>query len=499
MGQLSPRSVSYRPNEYRSPASSSYQGMPSRPANDPLRAKNPYVKKGRVSAAELASRRQARMTKDFARLSRQAAMLGRTVAAPGYGSLAGIAGKAFARFIPLIGIGLTVYELYEWYRQRQGVGAYWSMPSGWVQSISCSPSLAGSALRDVSRASWVHQCYIGQTVSNSYSTTHRHRILWGQSNGIGTLWSVLGSWQWPGALPNDNGVATWNPEVLPSYEPVDLPAVNPAIDPMSLPIMEPVPMPQPLPYRLLPYLRYNPYRVEQSERHNEVPGTPKPAPAPKPVPAPQPVPSPNAPPASTPGTPGAPRPPAGRLDPRIRQTRPTRKRPGRKTKERKVRDKLGLVRWALSQTTEAFDIVDALHRALPKDCRAKPVWDPDGVSPGRNPYGKNDALRDKKATNKWTDPDGVVHKVYGYGFTPRGVAQPLDKANQNLYRAPNPYEKAKAVYRCYERLNIGDALFYWAKAQLVDKAIGKLNRGAQRQGQRFNPNRPITWTGGPAL
>lgn len=49
-----------------------------------------------------------------------------------------------------------------------------------------------------------------------------------------------------------------------------IPAVHPAIDPFSLPIMKPVPMPEPLPYRALPYVRSNPWRVYNNEAGNVV-------------------------------------------------------------------------------------------------------------------------------------------------------------------------------------------------------------------------------------
>lgn len=490
MGSLNPREVSYRPAEYRSNPATGYQGLPGKPSNDPLRAKKPWHRKPKVGAAELQTRRQARAAKEYARLSRQAAALGRTVAAPSMGALAGIAGRAFGRFLPVIGVGLTLWDLYEFYRSYQGRDAFWSMPTGWTETLRCSPTLAGSALRDVSRATWVHQCYIGQAVANTYNTTHRHRILWGQSNGLGTLWSVISSWQWPGALPNNNGVATYNPAHVPQWDPVDLPVINPAFDPMVLPINKPVPTPQPVPWSMLPYMTRNPYRVEQSERHNEVPkGRVEPAKPTQPVPQPAPAPAPSAPPASSPGSTPA-RPPAGRLEPRIQRTRMTRTRPRRRTKERKVKDKLGLIRRVLSQTTEVFDLVDALHKSLPKNCKARPVWAPEAVRPGANPYGRSDAQRDRQAT---------IKDQYGYGFTPRGVAIPLDRANENLYRKPTPYEKARAVYKCMDKVDIETALYEWAKSQLVDKIVGKANRKAQRETRRFNPNRPISWIGGPAL
>ena len=109
-------------------------------------------------------------------------------------ALAGVA-RMGLRLVPYIGTAYTLYELYNYYRWYSGASAYWQMPSGWVETIRCNPTLAGPALRDVSRASWVHACYIGQSVSNTYSTTHRHRILWGQGNALGTLWNTISSWE----------------------------------------------------------------------------------------------------------------------------------------------------------------------------------------------------------------------------------------------------------------------------------------------------------------
>lgn len=413
-------------------------------------------------------------------------------------SLAGVA-RLGLRMVPWIGIGVLAYDLYERYRYYAGRSGEWIAPAGWVKTTTCNPPVAGPALRDVSRAAWVHSCYIGQTVSNSYSTTHRHRILWVQSNPAGTLWNAKDSWEWPGALPNDANVVTWQPARNPHWEPAIVPEYSPMLDPMVIPIGIPMVTPQPIPYPLIPYLRGSPFRVEQSERHYQpaisqdpfgrdpwwiIRNRPRPQEQPRPNQIKWPTPQPGQ---------------RGQLHPQV-QFVPARLRPpGRRTHERKVRDNVGMFRFLVGNVTESFDFIDALHDALPRACKAKPVWDPGAVNLGRNPYGKREVFRREQATNTYVDADGVRHRIEGYGFTPRGVPIPLDRANQNLYRKPNPYEKARAVYKCLDQIDIGEALLNLAVEKAIDIAFGRGAKSIRRTEARWSLRKEPHMLWGPAL
>lgn len=120
----------------------------------------------------------------------------------------------------------------------------------------------------------------------------------------------------------------------------------PSAFPMSQPIRAPAPQPRPLPWISVPIVRIDPDLIEQTDRGNDPPGTPKPRPEPDrdfevwPEVRPQP-----------PIPPGPP-------------VWPTRPPPG--DKEVKLRSRLLGITWKIvNPITEAVDFVDALYDALP--------------------------------------------------------------------------------------------------------------------------------------
>lgn len=324
-------------------------------------------------------------------------------------------------------IGNALAEILQ---QADGEEAHWDAPAGWTETLRCNPLLAGSALRDVSRAAWVHQCYIGQAVSNTYSTTHRHRILWGQANPAGTLWSVKQSFEWPGALPNNNAAMTFQPQMYPINPSVTDPGVA-SIDPAYRPGTRPLKTPLSVPYHLRAGRPDNMFfqqgygtRVQPQAGNRVVIIPPK--------------------------------------GPAIVVTRPpAAKPPPANVKERKAKlSKHGVdIMRIVGVTTEALDVLDCLHEALPTKYWAKGVkLDKPSVSPfAKNYFGKGE------------------------------------------YRAPSPQEKARAVLDNIDKVDMVKFGTCVLQEQLEDFVIGKTSKKVRENTRRHNPNRPFGWLVGPAL
>lgn len=341
----------------------------------------------------------------------------------------GLFGKVspWGRVLDVLDIGSVLYDQLQ---QYEGEEAHYDPPQGWTETLRCNPLLAGSALRDVSRAAWVHQCYIGQAVSNTYSTTHRHRILWGQSNPAGTLWSVKQSFEWPGTLPNDNGVMVFQPERLP----INLSVNNPGVASIDAAYNKGTPSKTPLsvPYHLRAG-RPNNMFFEQGYSHGEA--------------------VPQA------GNQVTIIPPKG---PPIVVTRPAHDRiPSKNVKEKKVkltRNGVDVLR-IVGVATEALDVLDCLHSALPPKYWAKGVKQ---ETPSISPFAKN---------------------YFGKGD----------------YRAPSPQEKARAVIDNFDKIKWVKAGSCLAQEQLEDFIVGKVSKKVRKNTKQVSPNRPFGWLVGPAI
>lgn len=137
--------------------------------------------------------------------------------------------------------------------------------------------------------------------------------------------------------------------------------------------------------------------------------------------------------------------------------------PGRGVKERKVRVH-PVLQWTLrhvvNTVTERVDDIMCAVEALPRGLRPKPVWVPgSGVQDG----GELQRPRKKgKANYRWT-PKGWKHEV-------------------GRYRAPTVQEDLEALYRHWDKIDVGKFLICLAKNEIEDTLIGALGHAA---GKRF--------------
>lgn len=266
----------------------------------------------------------------------------------------------WGRVLDVLDVGSALLDMLG---QYPGEEAHYDAPAGWTETLRCNPLLAGNSLRDVSRAAWVHQCYVGQSVANSYSTTHRHRILWGQANPAGTLWSVKQSFEWPGALPNNNGVMVFQPERLP----INLHVTDPGVASIDAAYNKGQPSQTPLsvPYHLRAGRPNNQF-FQQGYSHGEA--------------------------VTQTGNQVTIIPPSG---PPIVVTREkTNRLPSKKVKEKKfklTRNGVDVLR-IVGVATELNDVLDCLHEALPPKYWAKGVkQETPSISPfAKNYFGKGD-------------------------------------------------------------------------------------------------------------
>ena len=199
--------------------------------------------------------------------------------------------------------------------------------------------------------------------------------------------TTFGNWQKAGTAPPNPMPNNWNPNVwLPHLRPEEqpfgeqpqAPEVPETVDPMQKPIMRPEVGHKPLPYRMLPGRGYNPYRAwgEQSQRGNVAPRDQR-VPGSENWPGFIRLPRRDSPPlVETPGQPG----PdieitTGKRHATAGQpSRHFKRRPGRRTKEKKIviTAKKGLWYQFYNLNTEAKDLIEAFWEALPLKYRRLP-------------------------------------------------------------------------------------------------------------------------------
>ncbi|QCS37094.1 hypothetical protein [Tortoise microvirus 53] len=258
-----------------------------------------------------------------------------------------LAARGAARFIPVIGTALTVYEIYEWWRAGEIVP---EVPehielNGWSHVGHCPRGSGGWTHRGwgdqpatQTQINQANSCLGGQGLSvwlpwgSPYPANSRTLIGFKETHRLGTtpygevrdVFSrpVGGTVTWPEYVPYSPAVL---PEVVPS--PRSIPEVHPGIDPFSVPPLAPVAPPVPLPVRALPYRVSNPMRAEQSVRGHGV--------NPRAVP---------------------------RVNPR-------RRPPGVRERKFKLTISGSIVSNAFSFVTEGADVVEAIYEAIPESIR----------------------------------------------------------------------------------------------------------------------------------
>lgn len=249
-----------------------------------------------------------------------------------------IRGPLLGRLLPFIGWMLLAYdlwELYQWYMRNnqsnyagQGVcvpEANWINPLyptnrwGWRSSSNCGPNPGPGVGLPTSIPA--------QPFGSNYLFLHHLAFMSTQEIQDFRWWYYPTPWD--GKNPLDGGM-------IPMPIPLERPVPEEWWDPMTLPPLGPMPRPVSPPVRrpLFPD-----GRPEGTLRGNVEPGfTPDLRASPQPYPRPQ--------------------------------------RPPPKTKERKIKGQQGGIRkflgWVVSNASEAFDLLDALHDALPKKYQAKP-------------------------------------------------------------------------------------------------------------------------------
>lgn len=150
-------------------------------------------------------------------------------------------------------------------------------------------------------------------------------------------------------------------------------------------------------------------------------------------------------------------------------------RPARGVKETKVA-MTGVLR-LISDVTETLDVLDAAHKALPKGCKARPVW-----VPGDTQVRWDQSGRPMRKNFNW-------RKVAHYSRNGRRYFKWERQVGQ--YRQPSPQEKLAAVYNCAEGLDVGQFLINVVMDQIEDAVYAQLRAG--------NRGRPIGFETGPAV
>jgi len=344
-----------------------------------------------------------------------------TVNAVSRTALLGLTARGVARFIPYVGVALTLaeiaYEAYQWYAASQGGLVN---EGSWRKIQDCGGGAGMNKSSFVTCGDWpltTSQWYAGEgQLAQDYGTlkfagyykkvldphpvfgpgfiefTQGDQYKWKSSYGPELPWPEIKS----GAIKN-----------VPAKELEALPIeFYPSVDPLSLPIHQPVPIAKPIPYEVIPHRKPNPARspTEQPIR----------GPLPRRLPRgyPQPYYVPRPPPIDTPGRKSRPRPRSPRPSlpiqspdavplptgipvpvipisgkpaelpsavelnpipgglPRIFAPPRSFHRPPPGTKERKVKihNPFGRV---VNIITETLDVLDALYWALPQDIRRK--------------------------------------------------------------------------------------------------------------------------------
>ena len=243
--------------------------------------------------------------------------------------------RAVLRALPGIGAALLAWELYQLYRQLDPAHAPSVIPGNtWTREDACANPVNDEGSPHKVTGSSVNVCLQGQAVS-----TDR---LWEDFPGNASPdWDYATHWMpqnWIGGSVRYQSLERWR-RVTEQDEPkwYENPAQRPRpnLRPWNAPVRGPD-IVMPLPHRALPHRRVDEESVpgERSERGYTVPA------------------------------------PGVRPRPQLRRYHP--RKPGRGTKERKLRVQggIGAAIWTLASTvTEAGDLIDALYDAIPAQYR----------------------------------------------------------------------------------------------------------------------------------
>ena len=288
-------------------------------------------------------------------------------------------GFGFGRFIPWVGLAITAYMLFDWWRNdpwRWGLNML-----GYTQVLDCGRPT--DLVR--SGASTFHCGLVGQSFGGppwgawNGITRPSYLSMWQHTHNSGTgqfRWAIGENWQRVGSVdrPHHLPDPRWNIDEDPLPHPAQDPSVMPIGQPAPIPHSPPFPNPGP---NFDP--RFDPEAPVRLEPEWEPVAPPNPYPPPAPswptVPQPNPSPTPNTPPAPAINIPNSPhiRP---TLNPRPRN-RP--KRPPQNEKERKQRltpHGASVVGRAVNWLSETGDFIEAIWWALPAKYRSPPEWDP---------------------------------------------------------------------------------------------------------------------------
>lgn len=344
-------------------------------------------------------------------------------------------GKVAARLIPFAGTALTVYEVARWYSKGQAQPAYIN-PQKWELRQTCP---GGS-----NTGRWIHRTSSSQFVCGMSSASAG--IIGTIDSGTSNMQAVLSQPALNGAAnsPRGNGYTRVSTDpAVNSFLPAVVPEIfsparpKPAKNPTELPIHKPYPLPSRLPAS---YPRPQPGEQpgKQPKSSPRPRGRPRQRPHPNGLPfvnlpfmpfpivkAPEGI-NPVVPDIVITVKPGSPgngpnRPP--RTD--ERSTAGRDKPPAKREVERKpnVRTVAGKAWGIINISTETMDFVDSVFDALPDDSPCK------------------------KAAKKSS-------KI--------GVA--------------TPYAKAKAIYDCFDQIDIGNALENYVNNQVEDYVFGTMGR-----------------------
>ena len=212
--------------------------------------------------------------------------------------------------------------------------------------------------------------------------------------------------------------------------------------------------------------------------------------------------------------------------PRVQTRKPTGfpRPPARNETERKIRfrDRIHAATNILNITTEGVDIIKALHKALPKECRAKPVAlvgkDLRAQLSRKAQARKRDLRRrielyrgnvikskfkltkDQRELLSATVPDGV--EVYR---KPRFYSDGTFKIFRT-HRAPTPYEQFQAINKCFDHMPMAtftkffnDAFENLQGENMEDLFYGKLGQAMAEGASRSKIGSIGGFTTGPAL
>lgn len=362
------------------------------------------------------------------------------------------------RFVPYLGLALTLwelYELYEWLKEREGGYDY----TGWT--LDCSgPGSPAVVMRFAQPCStnWTYFTTefmneaLGKIYDNPYAGLD-YAYFFSQPERYSSIWRAqfaqkLSRPNVPGDTSSDPNAPFPVTDPVPSMpipkSPVPEPApLLPSIDPEALPIQKPFPTPQPIPYPMLPLVRPNPWRHPQQQRRSGY-RVPRPIYDPLfpdrdiPLP-PQQVPY-VAPPVavgSSPEVAAEPLPVAHTLG-----------KPKSGDKESKVKlEWAGGVLRIANTVTEGLDVIDAIYDALPSQ------------------------------------------------FKPRY------NGTRFVLRNPTPQQKLAALYEHWEEVDLPEAFRNLTYNEMQDRFFGALGRRARdfSRKTRIHGDLPIGVQAGPAL